>query len=379
VQQLPLNPGDGSADGFHVDLDTLLRSAVDRGASDVHLKVGQPPIIRHDGQLQRLEGWPSFEPLHLEDVVQTVGGSSPARLNAFYETGELDTAFQHAGLPRFRVNAFRQRGEISMAFRTIPSEVPSFDSLGLPQGVEDLAEEQRGLILVTGATGAGKTTTLAAMIDHINRTRRMHIVSIEDPIEILHNDVNCIVNQREVGLDTESFHEALRRVLRQDPDIILIGEMRDRETISLALTAAETGHLVFGTLHTNSAHKTVDRIIDTFPGELQDQVRSMLSESLRGVVAQQLLRTKGGKGRVAAHEIMVGTPAVSNMIREGKTFQIPSMIQTGKKDGMILMDQSITNLLMSGVIDNDEAYAKAQDKAAFQKVLEERPQGAAAR
>jgi twitching motility protein PilT len=229
---------------------------------------------------------------------------------------------------------------------------------------------------VTGPTGSGKSTTLAAMIDLINATRAEHILTIEDPVEFVHQSQMALVNQRQVGSHTDSFAAALRAALREDPDVILIGEMRDRETISLALTAAETGHLVFGTLHTNSAHKTVDRIIDTFPGELQDQVRAMLSESLRGVVAQQLLRTKGGKGRVAAHEIMVGTPAVSNMIREGKTFQIPSMIQTGKKDGMILMDQSITNLLMSGVIDEDEAYAKAQDKAAFQKIRDERPQGA---
>src|SRR5215218_4565094 len=222
MAQTPLNPRGAPADTYGVDLHALLRSAVDRGASDVHLKIGQPPVIRHDGQLMQLEGWPRLESEQLEAIVSTVGASSPARLSAFYETGELDTAYQLVDLPRIRVNAFRQRGEISFAFRIIPREVPSFESLGLPQGVRDLAEEHRALILVTGATGAGKTTTLAAMIGHINATRRQHIVSIEDPIEILHEDVNCIVNQREVGLDTESFNQALRRALRQDPDVILI-------------------------------------------------------------------------------------------------------------------------------------------------------------
>jgi twitching motility protein PilT len=280
---------------------------------------------------------------------------------------DLDFAYEIPGAARFRGNFFNQHRGPAAVFRIIPSRVLTADELGLPEPIRKFTELNKGLVLVTGPTGSGKSTTLAAMIDLINQTRPEHILTIEDPIEFVHQNQRALVNQREVGPHTRSFATALKAALREDPDVILIGEMRDRETISLALTAAETGHLVFGTLHTNSAHKTVDRIIDTFPGELQHQVRAMLSESLRGVVAQQLLRKKGGKGRVAAHEILVGTPAVANLIREAKTFQIPSSIQTGKRDGMILMDQSIMNLMMAGTVDADEAYGKALDKAAFQK------------
>jgi twitching motility protein PilT len=278
-----------SADGLGMDLNKLLRTAVERGASDLHLKAGQPPVIRHDGALAPLDGWAPLDAAQLELVLGEIGASAPARLAAFHETGELDTSYQQDGLPRFRVNAFRQRGDISFAMRVIPDEVPTFDSLRLPSGVRNLAEEQRGLILVTGATGVGKTTTLAAMVGHINRTRQQHIVTIEDPIEIIHRDERCIVNQREVGLDTRSFNEALRRALRQDPDVILIGELRDSESAETALQAAESGHLVVSTMHTIDASETIARLIEFFPEGKQIQVRSILAGVLRGVVSQRLL------------------------------------------------------------------------------------------
>jgi twitching motility protein PilT len=294
----------------------------------------------------------------------------PYQRERYQETNDLDFAYEIPGVARFRGNLFRQHRGPGAVFRVIPSRVLTADELKLPDAIRNFTKLNKGLVLVTGPTGSGKSTTLAAMIDLINSTRPEHILTIEDPIEFVHKNQMALVNQREVGPHTNSFASALKAALREDPDVILVGEMRDQETISLALTAAETGHLVFGTLHTNSAHKTVDRIIDTFPGELQSQIRAMLSESLRGVVAQQLLRKKGGAGRVAAHEILVGTPAVANLIREGKTFQIPSIIQTGKKDGMVQMDQSILAFLMAGAIDGEEAYAKAHDKAAFAQYLE---------
>src|SRR5436190_4570191 len=268
---------------LHVDLRQILAAAVVRGASDVHLKLDRPPIVRCDGELEPLHGRPALGPLELEEALRLVGSSSPARVAAFERTGELDTAYQPSALPRFRVNAFRQRGEISLAFRAIPAQVPDFDSLRLPAGVARLADERRGLILVTGATGVGKTTTLAAIIGHVNRTRRQHIVTIEDPIEFLHEDDTCIVSQREVGIDTESFGEALRRVLRQDPDVILIGEMRDRETAETALQAAESGHLVLSTMHTLDAAETIGRLVEFFPEGKQAQVRSILAGVLKGV------------------------------------------------------------------------------------------------
>ena len=295
MRQLSLKPVRASADVFGMDLTSLLRAAVDQGASDVHLKAGRPPVVRLDGALRTLDGWEPLGPGQLERFLGDVCGSVPARLAAFQASGELDTAYQPAGLPRFRVNAFRQRGDISFAFRAIPSDVPAFGSLKIPQGVQSLADENRGLILVTGATGAGKTTTLASMLGHINRTRRQHIVTIEDPIEILHSDDGCIVNQREVGLDTESFNEALRRVLRQDPDVILIGELRDSETAETALQAAESGHLVLSTMHTLDAAETVGRFVEFFPAVKQAQVRSILAGVLRGIVSQRLLpRSDGG-------------------------------------------------------------------------------------
>ncbi|CAA9352187.1 MAG: Twitching motility protein PilT [uncultured Gemmatimonadetes bacterium] len=345
-------------------IDQFLELLLKHEGSDLHLSCGSEPVMRVHGHLQRVK----FRPLTAADLKTLFYEIlSEGQKEQYEATMDLDFAYEIPGAARFRGNFFNQHRGPAAVFRIIPSRVLTADELGLPEPIRKFTELNKGLVLVTGPTGSGKSTTLAAMIDLINQTRPEHILTIEDPIEFVHQSQRALVNQREVGPHTKSFATALKAALREDPDVILIGEMRDRETISLALTAAETGHLVFGTLHTNSAHKTVDRIIDTFPGELQHQVRAMLSESLRGVVAQQLLRKKGGKGRVAAHEILVGTPAVSNLIREAKTFQIPSSIQTGKRDGMILMDQSIMNLMMAGTVDADEAYSKALDKAAFQK------------
>jgi twitching motility protein PilT len=345
-------------------IDQFLELLLKHEGSDLHLSCGSEPVMRVHGHLQRVK----FRPLTAADLKTLFYEILNDGQKEQYEaTMDLDFAYEIPGAARFRGNFFNQHRGPAAVFRIIPSRVLTADELGLPEPIRKFTELNKGLVLVTGPTGSGKSTTLAAMIDLINQTRPEHILTIEDPIEFVHQNQRALVNQREVGPHTRSFATALRAALREDPDVILIGEMRDRETISLALTAAETGHLVFGTLHTNSAHKTVDRIIDTFPGELQHQVRAMLSESLRGVVAQQLLRKKGGKGRVAAHEILVGTPAVANLIREAKTFQIPSSIQTGKRDGMILMDQSIMNLMMAGTVDAEEAYGKALDKAAFQK------------
>ncbi len=342
----------------------MLRGAVDRGASDVHLKVGQPPMIRFDGQLQPLEGWPALKTTKLEEILREVGAAAPARLASFDATGELDMAYQYPGLPRFRINAFRQRGEISFAMRVIPSEVPSFEALRLPPGVERLAEEQRGLVLVTGATGAGKTTTLAAVIGHINRSRRQHIVTIEDPIEILHTDAGCIVNQREVGLDTESFHEALRRVLRQDPDIILIGELRDAETAETALQAAESGHLVLSTMHTVDASETVGRLVEFFPAIKQPQVRSILAGVLKGVVSQRLLPRASG-GRVAAVEVMISNSRIAELIRENKPEYISEAIADGAFFQMQTLSNALIALVLSGDVDQETAANAAPNRHDF--------------
>jgi twitching motility protein PilT len=291
----------------------------------------------------------------------------------FLETLDFDFAYEIQELARFRVNVFWQRKGLAAVLRTIPSKILTAKQLGLPDAILKFCMLTKGLVLVTGPTGSGKSTTLAAMVDHINDTRADHILTIEDPIEFTHPNKKCLVNQREIGTNTRSFANALRAALREDPDVILVGEMRDRETIELGITAAETGHLVFGTLHTNSAPKTVDRIIDVFPADQQDQIRAMLAESLKGVVSQVLLRKKGGKGRAAAQEIMVGTSAISNLIRENKIHQIPSMIQTGKKDGMQLLDQHILEFLMSDQVDPEEAYMKANNKSAFRQYLKEKP------
>jgi twitching motility protein PilT len=352
-----------------IDLDKILSAAVDRGASDVHLKTGRPPIVRFDGELEPLPGFSPLGAIGLGDVVNHVGASAPSRLEVFERTGELDTAYQPAGLPRFRVNAFRQRGEISLAFRVIPRTVPDFQSLLLPTGVERLSDEHRGLILVTGATGVGKTTTLAAMVGHINRTRRQHVVTIEDPIEFLHDDEQSIVNQREVGIDTESFDEALRRVLRQDPDVILIGELRDRESAETALQAAESGHLVLSTMHTVDAAETLGRLVEFFPAAKQPQVRSILAGVLKGVISQRLLpRTDGG--RIAAVEVMVTNSRIQELIRENKPELVPEAIAEGAFFQMQTLTKALIDLVVSGDVDEETAAAAAPNRHDFMIALD---------
>jgi twitching motility protein PilT len=351
-----------------MDLNGLLRTAVDRGASDVHLKAGRPPVVRLDGELQALAGWEPLGPAQLEVLLGDVC-AAPARLAAFQESGEFDTAYQPAGLPRFRVNAFRQRGDISFAFRVIPSDIPTFDSLRIPRGVRNLAEENRGLILVTGATGVGKTTTLASMLGHINRTRRQHIVTIEDPLEFLHSDEGCIVNQREVGLDTESFNEALRRVLRQDPDVILIGELRDKETAETALQAAESGHLVLSTLHTLDAAETVGRLVEFFPASKQAQVRSILAGVLRGIISQRLLPRMDG-GRIAAFEVMVANSRIADLIRENRPEDIPEAIADGEFFHMQTLTAALIDLVLTGEVDREVAAGAAPNHHDFLVALE---------
>jgi twitching motility protein PilT len=351
-----------------LELETILRAAVERGASDIHLKLGHDPVVRFDGNLESLPDFRALGSRDLERFVNDVGASSPARLDLFERTGELDTAFYVANLPRFRVNAFRQRGDISLAFRVIPTTVPDFASLRLPPGVEKLAEEHRGLILVTGATGSGKTTTLAAVVGHINRTRRQHIITIEDPIEILHTDETCIVNQREVGIDTDSFNEALRRALRQDPDVILIGELRDSETAQTALQAAESGHLVLSTMHTVDAAETISRLIEFFPPAKHPQVRSILAGVLKGVVSQRLLpRVEGG--RVAAVEVMVANNRIQELIREDKPEFVPEAIAEGSFFHMQPLSKALIDLVLRGEVDEETAAAAAPNRHDFNIAL----------
>jgi twitching motility protein PilT len=347
-----------------MDLRAVLTDAVQRGASDIHLKVGRPPVLRYDGDLVEMEGWPRLTSIELQEVLDEIGGSAPARLAAFDATGELDTAYWVADLPRFRVNAFRQRGDVSFAFRVIPRVVPEFSDLDLPPGVARLAEARHGLILVTGATGAGKTTTLAAIVGHINRTRQQHIVTIEDPIEILHTDASCIVNQREVGIDTDSFNEALRRALRQDPDVILIGELRDSETAQTALQAAESGHLVLSTMHTVDAAETIGRMVEFFPANKQPQIRSILAGVLSGVISQRLLPRIGG-GRVAAVEVMVANSRVQELIRENKPEYVPEAIAEGSFFDMQTMTSALIDLVVAGVVEQEIAAAGAPNRHDF--------------
>ncbi len=327
--------------------------------------------MRVHGHMQRLK-FRELSPKDMETLIYEVM-EEEWRMR-FLDTMDFDFAYEIEGLARFRVNVFWQKKGLGAVLRTIPSEILTADQLGLPDAVRKMCMLTKGLVLVTGPTGSGKSTTLAAMVDLINESRADHILTIEDPIEFVHKNKKCLVNQREIGTSTKSFANALRAALREDPDVILVGEMRDKETIELGITAAETGHLVFGTLHTNSAPKTVDRIIDVFPADQQEQIRAMLAESLKGVVSQVLLRKKGGKGRCAAMEIMIGTSAVANLVRENKIHQIPSIIQTGKKDGMQLLDQHILEFLMSGAITPMEAYMKANNKQAFKQHLEEEPE-----
>ncbi|WP_085299346.1 type IV pilus twitching motility protein PilT [Cognaticolwellia mytili] len=344
-----------------MDITELLAFSVENNASDLHLSSGTPPSIRVDGDVRKLN-IPAFDEKDVNALVYDI--MNDRQRKEYEENLEVDFSFEVPNLARFRVNAFNQNRGPAAVFRTIPSKVLSLDDLDCPEIFRDISEFPRGLVLVTGPTGSGKSTTLAAMVDYINKNKHDHILTIEDPIEFVHESQSCLINQREVHRDTLSFSAALRSALREDPDVILVGEMRDLETIRLAMTAAETGHLVFGTLHTTSAPKTIDRIIDVFPGEEKSMVRSMLSESLRAVISQTLVKKVGG-GRVAAHEIMMGVPAIRNLIREDKTAQMYSAIQTGMTHGMQTMDQCLQNLVNRGIITKQDAMSKAQDKNQF--------------
>ena len=347
-----------------MELNPLLRHAVELGASDIHLKVGVPPIVRRDGALEPMGEFPIVTDQDTEMVLELIGRRSPQRREAFNDSGDLDIAYEDVNLPRFRVNAFRQRGHISFAFRVIPKNVPNFEQLSLPKGIRRLAEEHRGLVLVTGATGSGKTTTLAAMIDHINRTRHQHIVTIEDPIEILHSDHSCIVNQREIGLDTSDFMQALRRALRQDPDVILIGELRDAESAQTALQAAESGHLVLSTLHTVDAAETIGRMVEFFPEGKQQMIRSIMAGVLRGVISQRLLPRADG-GRIAAVEIMVTNSRIGDLIRENKPEAITDAIEEGSFFDMQSFTQALIDLVVNGQVEQEVAANAATNRHDF--------------
>ncbi|PCJ13224.1 MAG: twitching motility protein PilT [Gammaproteobacteria bacterium] len=339
-----------------MDITELLAFSAKNGASDLHISAGLPPMIRVDGDVRRIN-LPPMDHKQVHGLIYDIMNDKQRK--DFEEFFETDFSFEVPGIARFRVNAFNQNRGSAAVFRTIPSKVLTMDELGMGQVFRNIAETPRGIVLVTGPTGSGKSTTLAAMVDYINDNRYEHILTIEDPIEFVHESKKCLVNQREVHRDTLGFAEALRSALREDPDIILVGEMRDLETIRLALTAAETGHLVFGTLHTTSAAKTIDRVVDVFPAAEKSMVRSMLSESLQAVISQSLLKKNGG-GRVAAHEIMMGTPAIRNLIREDKVAQMYSAIQTGANLGMQTLDQCLANMVKTGTISREVAREKAK-------------------
>lgn len=344
-----------------MDITELLAFSVQHNASDLHLSAATPPMIRVDGDVRRIN-IPELDAKQVQSLIYDIMNDKQRK--EYEENLETDFSFEVPDLARFRVNVFNTERGSAAVFRTIPSEVLSLDQLGAPDIFKEISNKPRGLVLVTGPTGSGKSTTLAAMIDYINASRHDHILTIEDPIEFVHKSKQSLISQREVHRDTLSFSNALRSALREDPDVILVGELRDLETIRLAMTAAETGHLVFGTLHTTSAPKTIDRIIDVFPGDEKSMVRSMLSESLQAVISQTLCKKQGG-GRVAAHEIMIGIPAIRNLIREDKVAQMYSSIQTGSSYGMQTLDQCLTDLKSKGLITNDEAASKAVDKKAF--------------
>lgn len=342
-----------------IDITELLKFGVQSGASDLHLSAGLPPMMRVHGDVKQL----NFPPLEHKDVHAMVYDIMNDHQRKFYESElECDFSYEIPNVSRFRVNAFNQSRGAAAVFRTIPTEILTLEQLQCPSIFAEIADKPRGIVLVTGPTGSGKSTTLAAMIDYINKSRQYHILTIEDPIEFVHKSNKSLINQREVGLQTKSFANALRSALREDPDVILVGEMRDLETIRLAMTAAETGHLVFGTLHTSSAAKTIDRIVDVFPAEEKDMVRAMLAESLQAVISQTLLKLKDGSGRIAAHEIMIGTPAIRNLIRENKVAQMYSAIQTGQQYGMQTLDQCLVGLMRKGLISKEAAMEKAVNK-----------------
>jgi len=351
-------------------IDAFFKLMHEQKASDLHLITGQPPTLRIRGDMERVK----YKVLDNDELKGMLYEIAPEhKVKVFEETGDVDFGYEIPGLARYRANFFMQKYGVAAVFREIPSEILTAEQLGLPPVIPKLALLPRGLVVVTGPTGSGKSTTLAAIIDVANKNRKDHIITVEDPIEFVHKSHSCIVNHREVGLHTKSFSTALRGALREDPDIILVGEMRDLETISLAIEAASTGHLVFGTLHTSSAAKTLDRIIEVFPSSEQAQIRSTLSDGIRAIIAQVLFKRIDTIGRCAALEILIATPAVRNLIREAKTYQIPSMIQTGKKYGMLLLDDAIMELYTKGMISPDEAYAKANDKAKFRPFLKKPP------
>jgi twitching motility protein PilT len=340
-------------------IEAYFKYMVDVGASDLHLSACETPMLRLHGEMVRIPG--AREISSEESARLLFQLMQPRYKKEFEDCSDTDFAHEIPGLARFRCNLFADRKGPGGVFRVIPTKIPSAEDLGLSKAMLDLCFLTKGLVLVTGPTGSGKSTTLAAMVDHVNANRTDHIITIEDPIEFVHQNKKCLINQREVGIHTEGFKQALRAALREDPDIVLVGEMRDLETVAIAIETAETGHLVFGTLHTSTAPSTVDRIIDQFPADRQAQIRVMLSESLKGVISQTLLKRKGG-GRIAAHEILIGVPAISNLIREGKTFQIPSIMQTSRKHGMILMNDALVDLVKRDVVSPEEAYLKAIDK-----------------
>jgi len=351
-------------------IDAFFKLMNEQKASDLHLTSGQQPALRINGDLERVK-YKTLDNDSLKALLYQI--TTEDNIKKFEETGDLDFAYEIPGLARYRANYYQQQHGIGAVFREIPSKIMTCKELGLPPVVQRLAGLPRGLVLATGPTGSGKSTTLAAIIDEANRTRKDHIITVEDPIEFVHQSQQAIVNQREVGVHTKSFSSALRGALREDPDIILVGEMRDIETISLAVEAASTGHLVFGTLHTNNAAKTVDRIIEVFPENQQEQIRNTLADGIRAVICQSLFKRTDKKGRVAALEIMIATPAVRNLIREGKTYQIQSMLQTGKKYGMQTLDDAIMSLLERNIINPDEAYAKAVEKSKFVPFIKNPP------
>ena len=350
-----------------IPIPELLGALLDHGGSDLHLTAGSAPVVRVHGELERVEGYPPLSPRALQGMIYAI---LPQKLRERFEQElELDMSYSLPGRARFRVNVYMQRDAIGAAFRVIPFEIKQIDELGLPTVVADLARFQRGFVVVTGPTGSGKSTTLASMVDVVNTERRGHIMTVEDPIEFLHKHKSCIVNQREVGADTHGFSNALKHVLRQDPDVILVGEMRDLETISTAITAAETGHLVFATLHTQDAPQTIDRIIDVFPPHQQQQVRVQLSTTLQGVVTQQLIPTSDGQGRAVACEVLVTTPAVRNLIREGKVHQIYSSMQAGGRYGMQTMDMSLAQHVKAGRITQALAFERCHDPEELQRLM----------
>ena len=350
-----------------LDFAEVLLEVIDRRASDLHITAGAPPMVRVRGRLTPIDGYPALTPTDTREIVYSI--LSNAQRQKFENNWQLDFAYQIPGRARFRVNAYFQRAAIGAAFRLIPFDVVPLETLSLPKVVATFAEKPRGLVLVTGPTGSGKSTTLASLIDVINSSREEHIMTIEDPIEFLHQHKKCIVNQRELGSDATSFAEALKGALRQDPDVILVGEMRDMETIGTAITAAETGHLVFATLHTQDTPQTIDRIIDVFPSEQQGQIRAMLSVALQGIMTQMLLPTADGAGRCVAAEVLVPTPAVRNLIRESKTHQIYSVLQTGASHGMQTMDAALAQLVRAGKVNRQLAETRAHAPEEFRRLI----------